>query len=388
MASLPNSHRTIFPRVSKVHLPQRRSVFCLLSCVFCLLSSVFYNVLRGVLYFDAAPHCLCLVLASLQIPLIPLGAPFFILQACEVICADVASYSMAPENLDDYSIVVLSLNSDVDSRKPAMSPAVTPAKSNIPSFAKSGRTSHISLDYSGEFDDSTSVSGFGMHSHHGTRHGKLNQDDAFCEKVSTDYGDVIVAAVFDGHGILGETAAQAATAKLREIINTPSKMSTPLYDAEGWMELVFVQLQQSVEEAHRDVPKEYIYPGPPGSTAVEYKLENVGGRFGKAYKCQNESRPVAPIDFGTTAALAIVVGQLITVGFLGDAGVIACSRDTGSPVGELVSVPHTASEEAEIVRIETDFPGKSFCTPDGYLAPLDDDLGQYEVQLTRRYAPI
>ena len=114
---------------------------------------------------------------------------------------------------------------------------------------------------------------------------------------------------------------------------------------------------------------------PVRSTALEFTLADVGGRFGKAYKCTNdERRPIAPIDFGTTAAVAIVVGELITTGFLGDAGVVMCSL---GPEGELVSVPHTASEEAEIERIDRDFPGKSFCTPDGYLAPLDDELGQY-----------
>ena len=227
------------------------------------------------------------------------------------------------------------------------------------------------------------ASGFGMYSRHGTRHGDLNQDVTFYEKVSTEYGDVVVAAVFDGHGILGETAAKAAAIALHAIIHTPSKMSTPSYDAEGWMESVFAQLQQSVEAAHRNPPKEYTYPGKPGSTAVAYTLEHVGGRFGMVYECHTDDRPAAPIDFGTTAALVIVVGKLITVGTLGDAGVIECSHDAGSPVGKRVTVPHTASEAAEILRIETDFEGKSFCTPDGYLAPLDDDLGQYEVQLTR-----
>lgn len=38
---------------------------------------------------------------------------------------------------------------------------------------------------------------------------------------------------------------------------------------------------------------------------------------------------------------------------------------------------------AEQARINRDYPGKAFFTPDGYLAPEDEELCQYEVQLTR-----
>ena len=181
-------------------------------------------------------------------------------EACDVICGDVAAYCSTPEALDDYSLVVLSLNSDdAGIRAPAMSPAARPqaAPAARAPAARAPAPAQV-------FDDTTTVVGFGSYTKHGTRHGSLSQDDVFCEKVATSYGDVIVAAVFDGHGILGETSSRAAVAKLREIVNTPSAMKTPLYDAEEWMEGVFEQLQDSVAEAHRHAPAEYTYPGKPG----------------------------------------------------------------------------------------------------------------------------
>ena len=55
------------------------------------------------------------------------------------------------------------------------------------------------------------VDTFASRSCHGARHGDLNQDAVFCERTALPIGDVVVAAVFDGHGLLGETAAAAAT---------------------------------------------------------------------------------------------------------------------------------------------------------------------------------
>jgi serine/threonine protein phosphatase PrpC len=56
---------------------------------------------------------------------------------------------------------------------------------------------------------------------------------------------------------------------------------------------------------------------------------------------------------------------------------------SGDVGGELISVPHTAGEAAEVARIERDFADEAIITHDGYLAPLDPALSQYEVQLTR-----
>ena len=181
------------------------------------------------------------------------------------------------------------------------------------------------------------VEEFASQSQHGARHGTINQDAVFCERTALAVGEVVVAAVFDGHGILGETAAAAAVARMKTIVGNKASMNTAVTDGKAWMTWVFEQLQEAVEVAHRDAPKEYTYPGKAGSK-VEYKLENVGGRFGMAYTCQNESMPVAPIDFGTTAAVAIVVGNVITTGFLGDADVIMCSCDSAEIPGRCTAL--------------------------------------------------
>eukprot|EP00729_Bicosta_minor_P009977 gene9977-11716_t len=229
------------------------------------------------------------------------------------------------------------------------------------------------------------VSGLAKHSQHGTRHGNLNQDGAFCRKLFTPAGDVVVAVVFDGHGILGELSAEVAVRRMGLILDDPAEVDLLIANPEAWIVATFDALQASVEEAHKDPPQQYTYPGKPGSEPLEFKLHTVGGRFGIAYKCETVELPPAPIDFGCTAAMAVVIGDTLTTGCIGDAGCVLCYRDPeyDGNAGKVLSVAHTASEPTEIQRIERDFEGKAFLTPDGYLAPLDDELAQYEVQLTR-----
>ena len=229
------------------------------------------------------------------------------------------------------------------------------------------------------------VSGIAKQSQHGTRHGNLNQDGAFYRKLPTPAGDVVVAVVFDGHGILGEVSADVAVRQMETILDDEDEVGMLVSNPEAWIVATFDALQESVEEAHRSPPQHYTYPGKPGSEPLEFELETVGGRFGIAYRCTTMELPPAPIDFGCTAAMAVVIGDTLTTGCIGDAGCVLCYTDPelDENTGKVLSVAHTASEPTEIERINRDFEGKAILTHDGYLAPVDDDLAQYEVQLTR-----
>lgn len=54
--------------------------------------------------------------------------------------------------------------------------------------------------------------------------------------------------------------------------------------------------------------------------------------------------PPAPIDFGTTAALAVTYGTTAVLGSIGDAGIVVCkkNRTYNEDDGKLVSSHHTA----------------------------------------------
>jgi serine/threonine protein phosphatase PrpC len=228
------------------------------------------------------------------------------------------------------------------------------------------------------------VCDFAMHSQHGTRHGEMNQDGVFCRRVASSAGEVVVGAVFDGHGLLGELASAAAVARLELLLSTPSAVDALVDDTPAWVVWAFGCLQESVAEAHNDPPAQYRYPGKPGSEPLVFEREDVGGRFGVLYNCTSASMPAAQIDFGCTAAMAVVVGDVLTTGCIGDAGAVLCVKtEEGEEAGRMLSVAHTAAEPTEVARLERDFEGKAIVTADGYLAPLDDELSQYEVQITR-----
>jgi serine/threonine protein phosphatase PrpC len=193
-----------------------------------------------------------------------------------------------------------------------------------------------------------------------------------------------VCAAFDGHGLLGEQASATASRTL-DILSQTLKFSNIVTSPKETMEWLFDELHKAVVEDHKSPPENYTYPGRPGSEPLDFKLVEVGGKLGKAYTCTSaDGMPPASIDYGTTAAIAVAFDDTVVVGSLGDAGAVLCHLDEGSQcTGTLLSATHTAKDPAEIARIERDFADKALITHDGYLAPLDDEMGGYEVQLTR-----
>jgi serine/threonine protein phosphatase PrpC len=89
----------------------------------------------------------------------------------------------------------------------------------------------------------------------GTRHGNLNQDIAFTRQE----GAGVVAAVFDGHGLLGEAAAAAAAAALERTCDhwdtafPAAKLASDLAFTMPVREL-FADLNKAVLHAHDTAP--------------------------------------------------------------------------------------------------------------------------------------
>ena len=90
----------------------------------------------------------------------------------------------------------------------------------------------------------------------GSRHGHLNQDTAFTRQA----GPVTVAAVFDGHGLLGENAAAAAAGALADFcsrweISFPVAAMAAASNAEQLLQSVFAEMQEAVLCAHAAAPE-------------------------------------------------------------------------------------------------------------------------------------
>lgn len=213
--------------------------------------------------------------------------------------------------------------------------------------------------------------------------GELNQDGFFHQAFDQE-GVTFVAAAFDGHGLLGETAAQHASHCLAAACIERDFTTNFLHDASVSMHALFDRLQAAVLQAHDQAPAEYTYPD--RQKQLEFCLmRSAAPGLGRVYRCQNRSGfPDMPVDFGCTVAVAVVLGERLVLGNAGDAGAILCTLNScGEVEAQLLSTVHAAKENAERERVNKDFPGKAHFTPDGYMAPLDDALGAFEVQITR-----
>lgn len=210
----------------------------------------------------------------------------------------------------------------------------------------------------------------------------LNQDDLMHERVVGVDGRIHhVAAVFDGHGLLGERASQSAVRKVKEMCkNNEIDFDAFLKDPSTAMSDLFEVLQEVVMAEHETPPEAYTYPGPHDST--DFTLETDIAGLAQAY--MNDRTGPRPIDFGCTAVVVVITGDSMVMGNAGDACAILCQAcEEYEDEAMLVSRLHTASDQYEIERVHREFPDMAFFTPDGYLAPLDPVMGRYEVQLTR-----
>eukprot|EP00055_Hartaetosiga_balthica_P010084 m.41853 g.41853 ORF g.41853 m.41853 type:complete len:497 (+) comp7026_c0_seq2:5001-6491(+) len=262
---------------------------------------------------------------------------------------------------------------------------------------------------------SFSATDTGAFSRVGSRHGDVNQDNfyAFCGVYSGV--PITIGAVFDGHGMLGEVASKVAVKTLHSLCSTycqegdgvhthTAHFSHDLDDYDDitmdfdqidsapkqFMTSLFQCLNAKVLASHDSPPSQYTYYS--GSDPIHFELkENYSDDLGSMYLCpEMEYMPPRPIDFGCTAVVGIVYKNSLLIGNAGDADAIvlvkgqkesANARD--GYLATSVTEKHTASSEKEQDRINRDFPDCAFFTPDGYLAPTEAVISQYEVQLTR-----
>ena len=211
-------------------------------------------------------------------------------------------------------------------------------------------------------------------------HTAVNQDTVHASAIDAGLTFVAVASVFDGHGLLGERAASVAAAALPAIVAAESWVEEP----EACMRRVIAALQTTVIAAHepQTLPSthEHLHAtytlSADGCSYSSDARSALGGAAGRKF----------PIDFGCTAAVAVLVPQTSTliVGNAGDSAVLLCSAsDDDELFISEVSVKHTASEAAEERRLEVACSSGVARLVDGYLQAIRGELRGHSLQPTR-----
>ena len=189
-------------------------------------------------------------------------------------------------------------------------------------------------------------------------HTAVNQD-ACCGIHFADGERAIgLVAVFDGHGALGEFASEAALCALRTAAPTNAAMLDHWMEAphQAMTELMEV-CQRAVIDAHqRDaLPPVYEY-AVGGAAAVKYTLSETGKEF---KVCGASGTRQEPVDFGCTAAIAVVLRESTTsrprivYATAGDSVVMVAASDEDGNVGcHMLGEVHNASVEAERRRLK------------------------------------
>ena len=157
-------------------------------------------------------------------------------------------------------------------------------------------------------------------------HTLVNQDAVFCKELSSGESKLAVAAVFDGHGLLGEAAASESVRALPRAVMEAGAWTT---EPEECMRRVIRSLHAAVVEAHTPCRLPAMHEHGYGTHVLTYSLASDGS----AYESSSSSAlgggrsSAHPVDFGCTAAVAVLVCQsrMLVAGNAGDSIVLLCS---------------------------------------------------------------
>ena len=187
----------------------------------------------------------------------------------------------------------------------------------------------------------------------GTDHA-LNQDAAWSAVDHAKGRLVACAAVFDGHGVMGEVASAAACAALSTLMRCAASRTEWFEQPENELARLLASLHDAVLQAHAPNKLPVPYAHEHGRYELSYELaEDLtsfvvhGGGGGEFFE---------PIDFGCTATVGVLLldGQRrrVVCGNLGDSPAVLCGTTPGGdPYSTELSVLHAASEKPEQQRI-------------------------------------
>jgi len=218
----------------------------------------------------------------------------------------------------------------------------------------------------------------------------LNQDRYLTDKITTPQGDVFVLAVFDGHGKMGEHAAEIA----RE--TTSNYLKRKLVEGVPTKRLQDALIEEVFRKAHQNIVKAYPRLDHGNWEGKDFYLIN--GSEGQMDYVAEEYEFLFLQDFGTTAVVVLYFESLnsLVVGSVGDS--LAClgtkqeKENQGPPNDsekqfEYLSKQLNISDNVEdnnseeLHRIRTKF--KNTLLKDGYLQPNKSVYNWHQLAMTR-----
>lgn len=240
---------------------------------------------------------------------------------------------------------------------------------------------------------------FGAYSAAGSRYGTLNQDyavvrDAFTAKDLADRPGVpqcCVAAVLDGHGMLGELVAKACGDALVDDVIARTRrcdrwLDQPQDKLRGALSAAFDKAHQAGLAVYDDPPSRITYPCSTrgctpyslqrASSLPVYRSEAAAGGGGQHDRL---------LECGTTCTLAILQGDAIAVAHVGDsAAVLVRLREDDTVEARFITVDHNGRNVSEADRIDKSHARTtSICRHRGYMRVVSGIWAGFELSVTR-----
>lgn len=234
----------------------------------------------------------------------------------------------------------------------------------------------------------------GSFSASGNRYCGLNQDHVVVQEMY--HADELsgqrnkqcyVAAVLDGHGLLGEKAAQqAGKALVRDLCSSAVRgraLSSVLAgDWDGVMQEAFLKGHQAALAIYENPPKTVMYPK--GGQQVSYTLQLANGA-----SCYRSVTGTCErmLECGCTCTVAVIQGDCVCIANVGDStAVLGSDRPCNSSYSAAVlTTLHHGLNAAEAQRIAAaNGPSGAHILPhDGYLSVRAGPWAGYELSVTR-----
>ena len=187
--------------------------------------------------------------------------------------------------------------------------------------------------------------------------------------------------VFDGHDMMGETAAQIAAQTFEQHL---SQITTTQLKNEEILAM-FKKAHANILAVYDAPPEKATYMAPGHKSLGEYSL-----RYDK------EKRPVyltagakaaRPLEFGTTALMCVLFEETkeLIVAWVGDSKAILVSKDNQSDdmLIQDLTISHNGRNPDEEIRIHRDFPGLVAFSSDGYICPRVASGPTHHLAMTR-----
>lgn len=230
----------------------------------------------------------------------------------------------------------------------------------------------------------------------GTKYGSLNQDVALVHRIPIPHTDkhIIIAAVLDGHGMLGEVAAEAAgrevvryiDACIREHViaqnnNRLKKNKDEAGCLKAWgkrriremFDTAFQKAHACVLDIYQAAPPKYSFPDSTGMGHHVFELQSRDQRKNTVSIYTNPYAGARLVEFGTTASVVVMEPGFAAVGHVGDSDVILGSLDGQFLVATELTKPHSGHNVSERYRIgeflceDEELLGLAALREDGYL---------------------